>query len=141
MRVGEICTREMYVAHPSETVARAARRMRLENVGALVVLDNQKRLVGLLTDRDLIVRVIARGRVASKVRVRSVMTKDPPVVSEETDVVAALELMKEVDLRRLPVVDAHGELRGLLTVEDLLDVYASHHIDVGHMVGGHHVRH
>lgn len=124
MTVGRLCVRDVDVAEPNESVQVAARRMHSRNVGTLVVLDPAKKPIGLVTDRDLTVRVLAEGRDGSQVTVDEVMTQDIRAVDEDCPVEAALEAMRAGPFRRVPVVDKKGELVGLLSIDDVLDLLA-----------------
>lgn len=122
MSAGRICSRSTYLADPEESVQVAADRMKDENVGTLVVLDADRKPVGILTDRDLAVRVVAAGLDARKAKVAQVMSAHPRQVSEETPIEDAVATMRGLGVRRLPVVDAAGRLAGILSVDDVLEL-------------------
>jgi CBS domain-containing protein len=113
---------DVEIAKREEPVREAARRMRERRVGALVVVDDGHRPVGVLTDRDLALRVLAEQRDPESTRVADVMTPHPVVIGEDTTTEAALALMKRhaPAFRRAPVVDRGGRLVGVLTVDDAL---------------------
>jgi CBS domain-containing protein len=119
MSIGRICSREVHFAETHESVQAVARRMRHANVGALVVLDGDRRPIGIVTDRDLALRVLAAdgpppGDVAH------VMTPSPAKVPEDMPIEDALEKMRVEQTRRLVVVDGAGRLAGLATLDDIL---------------------
>jgi CBS domain-containing protein len=120
MSVGRICVREVHVAAPEEPVREAARRMAERRVGTLVVLDGERRPIGLLTDRDLVVRVVAPGRDPERVTVGEVMTRDVRCASEEMPIEVALSLMRTGPFRRVPVTGRDGRLVGILGLDDVL---------------------
>ena len=126
MEVGTICQRPVFAVRPYETVSRAARLMGEHRVDYLVVveLDPYARPVGVLSERDIVVRVLARRMDPKAVCVREVMTADPTLVRESDFVETAVLKMGESGVRRLPVVNDHGELVGVLTLEDVLKVSA-----------------
>jgi len=124
MSVGEICQRAVDTAEAGEEVRAAAQRMRSRNVGSLVILDGEGRPIGIVTDRDLALRVVAEGRSPSEVRVREVMTAAPHTIVEDTSVEDALASMRSFGVRRLPVVDAAGRLVGLVSLQDILALLA-----------------
>ena len=126
MEVGTICQRPVFTIRPYELVTRAAQLMGAHQVRYLVVveLDPYARPVGVLSERDIVVRVLARGLDPKAVCVREVMTADPTLVREADFVEAALLKMREAGVGRLPVVNDHRELVGLLTREDALRVSA-----------------
>ena len=124
MTVGRLCVRDVDTADPNETVQIAADRMHSRNVGTLVVLDRAEKPIGMITDRDLTVRVLAEGRDGNQVTVQEVMTHDIRVVDEHCPVEAALEAMRAGPYRRVPVVDRKGVLAGLLSIDDVIDLLA-----------------
>jgi CBS domain-containing protein len=119
MSVGRICIRDVYLARREESVCEAARRMEQQGVGMLLVLDDTRRPIGLVTDRDLAIRVVAAGRDPRRVTVDAVMTMHPHTVSESTPIETALSLMRSGAFRRLPVVDEEGRLAGVVTLDDV----------------------
>lgn len=131
MTVGRLCTREVFFARPEETVEEAAGRMLDNNVGSLVIIDEETRPVGILTDRDLAVRVVARDLVAQKTRVEDVMTRQPETVPETLSLEVALERMKGGRRRRLIVVDEEGRLEGILTLDDMLALLVEEFESIG----------
>jgi CBS domain-containing protein len=126
VEVGAICQRPVFTIRPYELVSRAAQLMAEHQVGYLVVVEfgPYARPVGVLSERDIVVRVLARGMDPKAVCVRDIMTADPTLARESDFVEAALPKMRESGVRRLPVVNDHRELVGLLTLEDVLRVSA-----------------
>src|SRR5687767_6255084 len=113
MSIGRICQREVDTADSKECARAAARRMATRCVGTLVVLDKEKRPVGILTDRDLAVRVLAEGLNPDTTPVADVMTRHPATINENTAIEDVLALMRAKSVRRLPVVERQGRLVGL----------------------------
>ncbi|NIL95975.1 MAG: CBS domain-containing protein [Planctomycetales bacterium] len=134
MSAGVFCTREVDLADADESVRDAAARMRDRNVGTLLVLDEDKMPIGILTDRDLTLRVLAGGLDGYQTRVGDVMTSVPATISEDTSLDSALGVMRSGPYRRLPVVDAQGALVGLLSVDDVLDVLADEFRQIGELL-------
>jgi CBS domain-containing protein len=134
MSVGRICTREVHFAEPGESIRDAALRMLDRRVGCLVVLDPQRVPVGMLTDRDLVIRVIAAGRDPARTTVADVMTPDPRVAPETAAIEDALAWMRHGKFRRLPVVGAEGRLVGLVAADDILDLLAEEIGELGSLV-------
>lgn len=124
MTVGRLCVRDVDTADPNETVQTAAERMHSRNVGTLVVLDRAEKPIGLITDRDLTIRVLADGRDGRHVTIDEVMTHDIRAVDEDCPVEAALEAMRAGPYRRVPVVNKKGKLVGLLSIDDVIDLLA-----------------
>lgn len=131
MSAGRICVREVDIAEVGESVQVAAQRMNSRNVGTLVVLDQEKQPVGMVTDRDLTVRVLAKAGDPIETTVGEVMTKSVRTVSENTPIEDALRIMRTGRCRRLPVVDSFGKLVGLLSVDDILDLLISEFREIG----------
>jgi CBS domain-containing protein len=124
MSVARICPREVHLAETSESVVAAARRMLERRVGTLVIVDEAGQPIGLLTDRDLALRVVAAGGDSRALRVGDVMTKQPKTVSEGTPIESALSLMRSGSFRRLPVVNDDGKLVGIVSLDDVLGLLA-----------------
>ena len=122
MSVGRICVREVDIVEPSESVQAAAQRMHSRKVGTLVVQDEDRKPIGIVTDRDLTVRVLAKARDPFQTTVGDVMTKCPRTVREDAPLEEALMVMRSGPFRRVPVVSAEGELVGLLSLDDILDL-------------------
>lgn len=125
MSAGKLCVRSVDVADAEESALTAARRMNDRGVGTLVVVDAGREPIGMLTDRDLTVRVLAKGRDPVLTTVRDVMTPDPETVTECTSLEDALRVMRKGPCRRVPVVDGQGRLVGLLSLDDILELLAS----------------
>ena len=130
MAVRDLCRRDVDTARYDESALDAARRMRDKQVGTVVVVDGE-RPVGILTDRDLTVRVLAAGLDPGKTRVSEVMTPSPTTVTEDTEIVAAIGHMRSGRFRRLPVVGPDGHLRGIIALDDVIGVVATELADVG----------
>lgn len=134
MSVGRICVREVDVIGEEESVQTAAGRMHSRKVGTLVVVDADSRPVGIVTDRDLTVRVLARGLDGSQLPVSEVMTHCPETVYPETAIEDALRRMRGGAFRRVPVVDDDGRLVGLLSLDDILELLAEEFAEIGRLI-------
>ena len=127
MPVGEICNREVVVAERTTTIVEAARLMRRYHVGDLVVVDEvqgRRVPVGMVTDRDLVVEVIAREQPFASCTVSAIMSATVVCVPETAGVIETIQLMRSHGVRRVPAVDAGGALVGILAADDLLDLLA-----------------
>ena len=127
MAIGEICSREVVFVGRDESVAAAARLMRENHVGCLVVAEDQdgKRVpAGMLTDRDITVAVVAPGLDADAILVGDVMSAEVLSVSDDAGIAEVVELMRVRGIRRLPVTDADGALVGLIAADDILSLLA-----------------
>lgn len=128
MRVSEICTRGVEHATRHISVVDAAKHMRRDHVGDIVVVEvtgGRHVPVGIVTDRDIVIAALATD--ASNIQdleVGDIMTVDPITVHEDEDVKDALRRMQRGGVRRVPVVDADGSLAGILSMDDVLVVLA-----------------
>ena len=120
MQVEDLCTRDVVVVPPSITISEAATRMKEQGVGTLVVVDPLRRPLGILTDRDIVTRVVARGASTRKTPASEVMSDPVAWVHADRPLEAALAEMARLQVRRLAVVDASQRLFGLLALDDAL---------------------
>lgn len=137
MTVGELCSRIVVFAEPGMEVAEAARLMREQHVGSLVVVEEapEGRVpVGILTDRDITVGILAKGLDPRTLRVGEVMTAEVSTVREQDDVLDALRLMRAKGVRRLPVTGAGGVLVGILSLDDVLEDVAEQMADLARAI-------
>jgi CBS domain-containing protein len=127
LSVGAICTRIVSVVEPSTPLAEAARLMRKDHIGCVVVIDRSDpecRLVGILTDRDIIVMALALDLDARLLLVEDIMTREVASISEDAALSAAIMTMRERGVRRMPVVSRDGVLVGLLAFDDVIAAMA-----------------
>lgn len=122
--LGEVINKNVVTIAPTAALSEAAYLMMNEDVGALVVVDNDTRPVGIITDRDLVVSAIAEGVNPEEVTVEQVMTKDLITVDDDTDIFEMLSVLSENSIRRLPVTRG-GKLKGIVSVDDLIVVVAT----------------
>lgn len=127
--------RVVVTATEDEGIVEVARRMRDARVGSVVVVRGAH-VVGLLTDRDLVLRVLAEGTRPERVRARDVMTRDPIVVSVHAEPSDAAARMREHGIRRLPIVDDAVHLVGIVTSDDLTYEIARDLADLAEAVDG-----
>jgi signal-transduction protein with cAMP-binding, CBS, and nucleotidyltransferase domain len=118
MSLSELVTRKLVTAAPKDSLTKVANLMEEENVGAVVVTE-ENRPVGIITDRDLALAVCVRG-TSPKERVQNVMTCPVSTISKDEGVYNATQQFMENAVRRLPVVDANGDAVGLVSLDDLL---------------------
>lgn len=118
MQLREIMTRNVETVRPDSALQEAAWKMKDLNIGSLPVCDNRK-LVGMITDRDITVRAVAEGRTPSETRVQESMTPEVSYCYEDQDVAEAAILMEEQQIRRLPIVNRQHELVGIVALGDL----------------------
>jgi CBS domain-containing protein len=132
MKVGEVMTRNPSRCWPSNSALTAASTMQQKDTGVLPVIHDPFTpiLVGVVTDRDLCMHVVAGGRDPAHIWVSECMTADPVCCTPEDDVLHALELMKEHQIRRLPVVNMKREIVGILGLSDLVHENAAADVEI-----------
>jgi CBS domain-containing protein len=124
MSCGALCVRSVQVARPEETVLAASQRMAAAGVGTVVVLSAGQRPVGIVTDRDVVVRCVAEQRDPAVTPLAVVMTSPVQHVYEATPLDEALAHMAGAHARRLVVLDAQERLVGILALDDVVDLLA-----------------
>jgi CBS domain-containing protein len=127
MSISEFCNREVVFATREMSLPEAARLMREYHVGALVVVDevNGKRVpVGIVTDRDIVIEVIAQSLDLDDFSVGDIMGPQLVSVQEKDGVFETIRLMRTKGIRRIPVVNQEGGLAGIISAEDILDLLA-----------------
>jgi CBS domain-containing protein len=127
MPISEICNREVVYTQRDNSTLEAAQLMRQHHVGDLVVVNDNKGIrvpVGIITDRDLVVEIMATGLDPTAITVGDVMTPEVAVVKEDTGLYESIQYMRAIGVRRLPVVNANGGLVGILTLDDMLELLA-----------------
>lgn len=127
LRAKDVMTSELVTCFPDESVVDAARKMSEYKVGSVLVVDraNPSRLVGILTEGDIVHRVVAKGLHPAEVKVEEIMTKDPIVVNENTPLHLVADLMREKNIGHIPVVDASGKLKGIIAKSDIVRIAPS----------------
>jgi CBS domain-containing protein len=120
MLVKDVCARDVKACGPEESLVQAAAAMWSFDCGILPVIDDDRRLLGVVTDRDICMAAATRDQRASRLLVREVLTVDPVVCGPHEDLSAVLARMAGAQLRRLPVVDVDGTLLGKLSICDVL---------------------
>ncbi|MBX3616283.1 CBS domain-containing protein [Nitrosomonas sp.] len=137
MTVGEICNREVIVIQRDEPVVEAAKLMRQYHIGAVIVIDKPSGSaipVGIVTDRDLVVEVLATELDEAVITVGDIMAPELFTVKESTATHEAIEFMRRKTIRRLPIVDDAGELVGILTLDDVLEILSEELLDLAKLV-------
>lgn len=133
MSVGEYCNRDVVVVDKTESVRQAINLMRKNHVGDVVVVemqDNASIPLGILTDRDIVVEVLAEDVDLDAVNVADVMSYQLVTINEDTKLMDAIKQMRIKGVRRLPVVNESGELQGILSVDDLLELIVEQLSDI-----------
>ena len=120
MKVQDLMTRQVKACRPETNLAEIVREMWECDCGALPVIDDEGRVIGMITDRDVCIAVGTRGRRADSISVREVVQGHVYTCRPTAAVTAALKTMQTHKVRRLPVVDAEGLLRGILSLNDIV---------------------
>ena len=118
MKIGDVMTAPAIHISPEESAEVAARTLTHYNIGILPVCGSDGKLCGLVTDRDLVIRCMASGRMPAQTKVREVMTTRITSVTPDMTADAVLQIMGSQQVRRLPVV-ANGKLQGMVSLGDL----------------------
>jgi CBS domain-containing protein len=127
MKLKELCVLDVACCQKDTTVAEAARLMRQHHTGDLIVTDDSDGIrepVGVVTDRDVVMEVVAKGHDPGRTHVSEIMGRPVVVASGSEDVATAIDRMRSHGVRRLPIVDDNGTVLGILTLDDLYRVLA-----------------
>jgi len=127
MQVSELCNRNTVAVDKGSSILAAAQAMRANHVGDVIVsesADGVDRPVGILTDRDIVVEVIAKGVDPDTVTAGDIMSLTIATTQSDADVFETLRFMGIKGIRRIPVVDASGALFGILSVDDIMRLLA-----------------
>lgn len=127
MAIGFYCNREVVITGPETTVYEAAQLMRKHHVGTLIVAEKEEALtrpLGIVTDRDLVLGVMAPGLKPELILVSDIMAEKLHTVREEESLVETIRIMRGHGIRRIPVVDRQGTLQGVVSLDDLVVLLA-----------------
>ena len=119
MRVEDIMTKEVFYCGPGTDASAAAEIMWIRNCGALPVVEEGGRVVGMVTDRDLFIALGTQNRMPAELSVGEIMTREPSICSPDDDVRDAMTTMAQRRLHRLPVVGKDGALEGIVSLDDI----------------------
>ena len=139
MEVGDLCTRNVVTIGVHASLVEAAQIMRKDHVGLLVVTEpaadgHDSKVVGVLTDRDIVTAVVAKSADPNTLTVGDVMARNPVMANEAHALGHALRLMRETGVRRVPVVGNRDQLVGVLSLDDVLDALATELGDVSQAI-------
>ena len=137
MTAGEYCNREVIIVEPTISVTEAAALMRRHHVGDLVVVEKEgeeARPDGIITDRDIVIEVVAQKIDPDSLTVKDIMSTDPVRVAETVSLLDTLELMKQRGVRRVLVIADSGGLQGLLSADDAIELIAEQINDLTQLV-------
>jgi len=136
MNLGDLMNTKPVTVRPTETVAAAAKRMRDEGVGCVVVTNSTRKPIGILTDRDIVLAVVAEGRLPEATRVEEVMCRHVISGRPTHSLMDAAMKMAEASIRRLPIVDDQGRMVGLVSVDDLLVILITELSNISAAIAG-----
>ena len=136
MKAYDLCQKSVVKATAATPLIEIARLMRASHVGSVVVTsEDGRKALGIVTDRDLVVEVLAMGLDACTMTAGDVMTVSPATSGAEDDALWALKIMRERGVRRLPVVDGKGELAGVLAFDDFMQHFGAVMGDIAQVIG------
>ena len=118
MNISQVMTTEVHVGSPDDTLQKAAQMMSDYDFGILPIVDNNQ-LVGMLSDRDITIRAVAKGLSPNEHFVREIMSHDVEFIFQDDSVEDAAQMMSDLQVRRLPVVDSDEQLVGIVSLGDL----------------------
>lgn len=118
MNITQVMTTDVWVGSPDDTLQKAAQMMSDYDFGILPIVDNNQ-LVGMLSDRDITIRAVAKGFSPNEHNVREIMTHDVQHINQDESVEDAAQMMSDLQVRRLPVVDSDEQLVGIVSLGDL----------------------
>lgn len=137
MPVGEICNRDVIILQREDTILKAAKLMRQNHVGDVVVVEARGGVrvpVGIVTDRDLVVEIMATGLDQTVITVGDIMVRELVTVKESTGVFETIQYMRSQAVRRVPIVDENGALVGILALDDLLELLSEELLAIAKLV-------
>lgn len=125
MKVIDMAVRKVATISPKKKIVECAEQMRSEHVGSLVVIDGDKKPIGMITDRDIAIEVVAKRLDPAVETVEQIMTSPAVTATDEESMVVALARMREFGIRRLPIVDEEGKLVGVISNSNLVEELSS----------------
>lgn len=133
MNAGEICNREVVIVKRESSIQEAAELMRKYHVGDVIVVKEKQGIqvpVGILTDRDIVIEIVAQNLKADEIQVGDAMSSDLLTATEEDEILETIKRMRGKGVRRVPVVNSAGGLEGIIAVDDLVDLLAEQVADL-----------
>ena len=127
MFVGEMCNRQVIICGPDDSIQTASELMRDNHVGDVIVVDHKEGKhfpIGILTDRDIVIEVLAEGVNLNDIAIKDVMSSNLICVKEDDFIIETIAKMRDKGIRRIPVVNREGSLEGILAVDDTIELVA-----------------
>jgi CBS domain-containing protein len=120
-KCSEVMTKDPVCCLPNDMVAKVAEMMKTKDIGSVPIIENEQnlKLVGIVTDRDLALKIVAEGREAKSTKAEEVMTREVVTCQADDDLQTALEAMSEHQLRRIPVIDSNNRIVGIIAQADI----------------------
>jgi predicted transcriptional regulator len=137
MSISDICNKNVAMATPDTTILDAARLMHVNHVGDLIVVDNRLNVqipIGIVTDRDIVMEIVAMELDAKVLTVGDIMEEELTTIEDSEEITVAIALMRKNGVRRMPVIDEHGGLVGILSMDDLINFIAEQLSDLATVV-------
>ena len=137
MPISEVCNREVVIMHRDNTAFEAAQLMRQHHVGDVVIVEErqgERVPVGIVTDRDIVVEIMAAGVDQNVITMGDIMMTEIATIKENMGVSETIEYMRANGVRRMPVVDTKGGLVGIITLDDLLELLAEEFLSLSKVV-------
>jgi len=138
MTLKTLCNREVLVAAKDDSILEAAKLMREYHAGDVIIVEERngsRYPVGIVTDRDIVIELIAKEIAINSVTVGDLMCRDLVLAREDDSLFDAIKLMRQKGIRRLPVVDQHGALAGIITADDLIELTTEQLRDIAGLIG------
>lgn len=138
MTLKTICNREVVIAQKNDTLLEAAKLMREYHTGDVVIVEKRNSLnypVGIVTDRDIVIEVIAKEVDGNSLTLGDVMYRELTLAKEHDDIHETIQIMRQKGIRRLPVIDDNGALIGIITLDDLIDLIAEQLKNLAELIG------
>ena len=137
MHIGEICTRDVVCAAVDTSVAAVAKLMRQYHVGDVIVMRNdggKRAPLGIVTDRDIVLSVVAAELAPATLAIGDIMGQRLVTAGEDEDVFDVIQRMRNIGVRRMPIVDAEGALIGIVSIDDILEVLAEEMTELARLI-------
>ena len=137
MLTGEYCNREVTIIGRGDSITKAAKLMRAQHVGNVLVVDivnGERTPIGILTDRDIVIKVLAEDLDINVIALEDIISFKLETVQESDDLMSTIKRMRLYGIRRIPVVNSRGGLIGVLAVDDILDVITEQLMDIDQLI-------
>lgn len=141
MLAGEYCNRDVIIVGKSDSIIKAAKLMRQHHVGDVLVVElrnGERAPVGILTDRDIVIEVVAEETDLNALTIQDVMSFKLITSNENDDLMITIKRMRINGIRRIPIINQAGGLVGILSIDDILDVIAEQLMDIDQIIVNEH---